>query len=242
MWKNWFYYSKSERRVIVLLSVVLTITIVLVSIEATSGDTFKLDDKSLALADSLSHKIRESKKRFVRDSSYNSRAVKSHVSEKREKRKVGTFHETAGYKPLYIKQEKFSEGTLVDLNIADTTVLKKIPGIGSVISRNIVHYRERLGGFYDISQLLEVRYVDSTLLKWFKLESGIFRKLKVNYDNIDVLKSHPYMNYYKAKAIIEYRNRRGNLKNISQLSFLKEFNSKDIEKLKKYLDFSIIHN
>lgn len=42
---------------------------------------------------------------------------------------------------------KYPEGTLVDLSEADTTELKKIPGIGSGIARMIVAYRKRLGGF-----------------------------------------------------------------------------------------------
>ncbi|EKC54292.1 hypothetical protein LEA_15930 [human gut metagenome] len=63
---------------------------------------------------------------------------------------------------------KYPEGTLVDLSEADTTELKKIPGIGSGIARMIVAYRKRLGGFYDTVQLKEVNYVDEDMLKWFK--------------------------------------------------------------------------
>ena len=42
---------------------------------------------------------------------------------------------------------KYQPGTVVSLNSADTTELKKIPGVGSSIARMIVNYRERLGGF-----------------------------------------------------------------------------------------------
>ena len=40
---------------------------------------------------------------------------------------------------------KYPEGTLVDVNVADTAELKKIPGIGSGIAKAIVGYRNRLG-------------------------------------------------------------------------------------------------
>ena len=40
---------------------------------------------------------------------------------------------------------KYLPGTVVSLNSADTTELKKIPGVGSNIARMIVNYRERLG-------------------------------------------------------------------------------------------------
>ena len=43
---------------------------------------------------------------------------------------------------------KYLLGTVISLNSADTTELKKIPGIGSSIARMIVNYRERLGGFF----------------------------------------------------------------------------------------------
>lgn len=42
---------------------------------------------------------------------------------------------------------KYLPGTIISLNSADTTELKKIPGIGSSIARMMVNYRERLGGF-----------------------------------------------------------------------------------------------
>ena len=50
----------------------------------------------------------------------------------------------------YKKAFKYPEGTLVDVGVADTVELKKIPGIGSVISRRIVGYRRVLVGFYDL--------------------------------------------------------------------------------------------
>lgn len=56
---------------------------------------------------------------------------------------------------LYSPQEKrdslamfkYPPGTVVALNHADTTELKKIPGIGSSLARTIVDYRKQLGGF-----------------------------------------------------------------------------------------------
>lgn len=48
---------------------------------------------------------------------------------------------------------KYPPGTIIDLNQADTTELKKIPGIGSRIARSIVNHRRLLGGFYQIEQL-----------------------------------------------------------------------------------------
>lgn len=132
---------------------------------------------------------------------------------------------------------KFDEGTVVDINTADTAVLMKVPKIGSGISKMIVAYRNRLGGFYDVRQLYEVEFVDSAMIKWFKVDTGVFRKLKVNSDGIDVLRNHPYMDFYKAKAIVEFRRKRGKIEGLSQISMFEEFSEKDLERLKHYFSF-----
>ena len=132
---------------------------------------------------------------------------------------------------------KYPEGTLVDVNTADTTELKKIPGIGSGIARRIVAYRNRLGGFYSLEQLNEVEFVSADLLKWFKLESDSVRKLSINRAGLDQLRAHPYINFYQAKVIIEYRRKRGEIKSLSQLSLYEEFTEKDLKRLSAYISF-----
>lgn len=132
---------------------------------------------------------------------------------------------------------KYPEGTLVDVNAADTTELKKIPGIGSGIARTIVAYRNRLGGFYEVEQLKEIKYVDEEMIKWFKLENPSIRQIPVNRAGLDKLRAHPYINFYQAKVIIEHRRKNGALKSLSQLSLYEEFTEKDLERLSHYLVF-----
>lgn len=132
---------------------------------------------------------------------------------------------------------KYPEGTVIDLNTADTTALKRIPGIGSGLARMIVAYRNRLGGFYNIAQLQEVPHVGEELNKWFKIESDSLHRLRVNRDGLDRLRAHPYMNFYKAKAIVEYRRKRGKIKSLSRLSLFEEFSEEDLRRLSPYLSF-----
>lgn len=132
---------------------------------------------------------------------------------------------------------KYEEGTIVDLNKADTSILKRIPGIGSTLARMIVVYRQRLGGFYDVSQLQEVPHVGVELNKWFVVTPAGLHKIQVNSASLDKLRSHPYMDFYKAKAIMEYRRKRGKIKGLSQLSMFKEFTEKDLKRLSPYLTF-----
>ena len=133
--------------------------------------------------------------------------------------------------------DKYSEGTKVNVNIADTIELKKIPGIGSVIARNIVAYRQRLGGFYDLEQLLEVRFFTPELLEWFVLGDSQVNKLRVNRESLDKLRAHPYLNFYQAKIIVEHRKKRGEIKSLSQLSLYEEFTEKDLNRLSAYISF-----
>lgn len=132
---------------------------------------------------------------------------------------------------------KYEEGTIVDLNKADTSILKRIPGIGSTLARMIVVYRQRLGGFYDVSQLQEVPHVGVELNKWFVVTPAGLHKIQVNSASLDKLRSHPYMDFYKAKAIMEYCRKRGKIKGLSQLSMFEEFTEKDLKRLSPYLTF-----
>lgn len=132
---------------------------------------------------------------------------------------------------------KYPVGTMVDLNEADTTELKKIPGIGSGVAKMIVSYRRRLGGFYDIAQLKEIKYINEDMLGWFKLGNTPIHRINGNSAGLDKLRSHPYINFYQAKVIIEYRRKNGKLKSLSQISLYEEFTEKDLERLSHYLVF-----
>ena len=132
---------------------------------------------------------------------------------------------------------KFDEGTQVDLNTVDTSDLKRIPGIGSGIARQIVQYRQRLGGFYEVNQLKDLPYVTDDMLPWFRLEEVHLEKIEINKAGLEQLRNHPYMNFYKAKVILEHRRKRGKINDISQLSLYEEFSDDDIKRLSPYLSF-----
>lgn len=133
--------------------------------------------------------------------------------------------------------EKYACGTKVDLNRADTTEMKKIPGIGSGIARLICGYRQRLGGFYHISQLREINLDDSKLADWFIVDTAAIVRIPVNRSGINRLNRHPYINFYQAKVLVEYRKKHGPLRNLKPLSLYEEFTPKDLERMAHYLSF-----
>lgn len=140
--------------------------------------------------------------------------------------------------PVDSSRIKYPEGTVIDLNAADTVQLKHIPGIGSGLAKMIIVYRNRLGGYSSVNQLQEIAHLDTAVNKWFTIETGIYRPLRINRSNLDQLRNHPYMNFYKAKAILEFRRKRGKIKGLSQLSMFQEFTEKDLQRLQPYLDFN----
>lgn len=131
---------------------------------------------------------------------------------------------------------KLSAGESVDLNTADTILLQRVPGIGSYFARQITNYRSRLGGFYALHQLLEIDDFPQQALPFFKV-SGEVHKLNINQLTLNELKHHPYLNYYQARDIVNYRRLRGQLKSLDDLRLLHDFTPTDMERLSHYVAF-----
>lgn len=133
---------------------------------------------------------------------------------------------------------KYLPGTIIDLNSADTTELKKIPGIGSSIARMIINYRERLGGFYRIEQLQEIHLKAEKLRSWFSIDARQTHRINLNKAGIERIMHHPYINYYQAKVIIEYRKKKGSLRSLKQLALYEEFTPADFERIEPYICYN----
>ena len=128
----------------------------------------------------------------------------------------------------------------VKLNSADTTELKSLPGIGSFFAKNIVDYRNKLGGFIEKEQLLEVYAFDSTRMSnienFIIIDSIELRKVDVNNDDFKTILRHPYIEYEDVKKIVNYRESKGMIKNWEQ--YLKVVGREDVdERLERYLSF-----
>lgn len=137
------------------------------------------------------------------------------------------------------KQEKYAPGTIIDINTADTTALKKIPGIGSFYAKRICEYRERMGGFVSTAQLHEIEGLPADLEKWIKVEaSPTLVKIKINTATFKQIIRHPYLNYEQTKSIVRYRDKFGPLRSFQPLTLDSNFRKQDFERLSPYIDFS----
>ena len=145
-------------------------------------------------------------------------------------------------KPKWIPNKFKKEIIPFEINSADTTALKQIKGIGSKLSERIIKHRNNLGGFHSLKQLKEVYGLDSNLItknsKYF-LELNVSQIIKLNLDTsgVKTLIRHPYLNYKKAIAIVNYRAQHGNYKSIKDLMKIHLLKLEDVEKLRPYLPF-----
>lgn len=134
-------------------------------------------------------------------------------------------------------QVKYQPGIIIELNKVDTTELKKIPGIGSGYAKMIVNYRKQLGGFTDIKQLQEIHLKVEILRSWFSVDTNLISRINLNKVSLERMMYHPYINFYQAKVIVEYRKKKGKLSNLKQLSLYEEFTKEDLERISPYICF-----
>ncbi len=232
-WRDLLYFSKGERRALTLLLCLITIAGILLLVYDHNKDTVPLEAKYIIHPENAPKPI-------AIDTTINipNKTDDINKTEKSKKNTNKTNRKT--YTP-YKKSEKFTIGTIVELNTADTTTLKKVPGIGSVYARRIVKYRELLGGFYKIDQLKEVYGMDEeryqSLKNWFHVDRQLIAKLPVNYLPLDSIVKHPYLNYRQALAICRLCIQKGKLTGWENLQLMEEFSEQDKERLKPYLLF-----
>lgn len=145
--------------------------------------------------------------------------------------------------PRYVSHKR---DTILNLRTADTTELKMIKGIGSYRAKQIIRYREQLGGFASVEQLCEVKALQpllkdslstDSLLSHFFIDSVRVVPLKVNSMHVERLQRHPYLSFEQARAIYELRRKKIHLKHLDQLRTLDCLTEQDIQRLRPYLSF-----
>ncbi|MBQ9144509.1 MAG: helix-hairpin-helix domain-containing protein [Paludibacteraceae bacterium] len=137
--------------------------------------------------------------------------------------------------------QKENKDTIINLRTADTTELKMLYGIGSYRARQIVRYREQLGGFVRVEQVLEAKGMDGvnadTLLQHLYMDSVIVEQIPINQVGVQRLARHPYLRFEQAKTIYELRRQKICLDSIQQLNELDCLSSETLEKIAPYLNF-----
>lgn len=132
---------------------------------------------------------------------------------------------------------KIKENEHVVLNTADTTQLRTVPGIGTYYAKEIVRHGQWLGGYVSIDQLDEIEGFPQESKKYFVIQGASPKKLNVNKLDLQQLRKHPYINYYQAKTILDYRRLHGKITSLDDLRLSKDFPPEAIRRLEPYVEF-----
>ena len=234
IFKEFFYLRKSDRKVILTLLCVIAIALGVIFLTGGENDT----SNELLATDSIpaKHNTRESLSRqpyrektvYVR-----TKVVYRDTAFSRGKALTDAEHDSV----VAHYQVKLKTGEHIVLNTADTTQLKMVPGIGSYFARKVVQYGQRLGGYVSVDQLDEIENFPLDAKDYLVIENARPHLLNVNTLSLNDLKKHPYINFYMARAITDYRRLHGPLKSLQDLRLSKDFPPEVIARLTPYVEY-----
>lgn len=157
-------------------------------------------------------------------------------------------YKVSGYYALpFVKNDSNWKGTksrepdfFVEINSADTMELQRLRGIGPGFARRIVSYRNKLGGFYGKSQILEVFGMDTGRYNMIRdhliVNSDSVRKIDINNVTFKSLISHPYFPYEITREIILYRKKAKRFHSMEELKNVKGVNDSVYRKISLYVE------
>lgn len=127
-----------------------------------------------------------------------------------------------------------------DINRMDSADWERLPGIGPVLARRIIRYREGLGGFGSISQLTEVYGLKDSLVDQLRPRLRIspgdsVLMINLNQASLDALDRHPYISRQLATLILSYRKQHGPFQHLDDLLAIPLVNPELLNKLRPYL-------
>ncbi len=129
---------------------------------------------------------------------------------------------------------------IVEINAADSEALVSIRGIGPAFAKRIMQYRKKLGGFQKKEQLMEIFGIDPDRYEELKdqmtVNARLIHPININTATEDQLRTHPYIRWKSAKAIINYRAQHGNYTDLDQLREIQSIDYEAYQKMLPYLD------
>lgn len=233
--RDFFYLRKSDRKVILTLLCVIVTALCVIFLTGGDGES-----NELTPADTLPAKrdYRDSTRRQTYREHTKTVYVRTKVVYRDTTYRRGKALNEAEYDSVKAHyQMKIKPGEHVVLNTADTTVLKTVPGIGPYYARKVMEYGERLGGYVWVDQLDEIEGFPLDAKNYLVIEGASPRLLNVNTLSLNELRRHPYINFYQAKAITDYRRLHGPLHSLNDLRLSKDFPPEAIKRLEPYIEF-----
>ena len=200
--KEYLFFSKNDRRNIVLLSIIIVV----------------LSAFRIVYANYKTNKDYEKYSQMVSNSSQN---VEVSVQQKKaetfpqakdnQKVELAANQQTTQTKKEVKPVKQKVEPVIVNLNAADSAGLLPLSGIGPVFAGRIIKYRDRLGGFFYKEQLLEVKYFTQEMLDKIQdnivIDTSLIQKLPINKLEFKEILRHPYVDYEMTVVIVNERKK-----------------------------------
>ena len=233
MIREFFYLQKSDRKVILVL---LGVIVIAVGVIFLTGEEENLSNV-LAPSDTLKTEKRRDTTRHFRERTKTVYVRTKVVYRDTAYRRAASHRYAASDSAAPVYSKKIRKGEFIVLNTADTMALKTIPGIGPFFARKIVSYGQRLGGYVSVDQLDEIEDFPLDAKDYLVIQDAMPKKLNINQLSLNELRKHPYINFYQAKAITDYRRLHGPISSLDDLRLLKDFPPEAIERLMPYVAY-----
>ena len=129
----------------------------------------------------------------------------------------------------------------IDINTSDSATFENLYGIGPVLSARIIKYRRLLGGYARIDQLKEVYGLSSETYEAIRekifADSTMINRININSVGFKELAHFPYFEKYEISAILKYREIKGRIKSMDDLTDNKLIMLEKAIKVRPYLKF-----
>jgi DNA uptake protein ComE-like DNA-binding protein len=238
--KNWFGFSRSERRsTFILLFLTVLIIVFRYSYPDSKISVRDITDNQLSAEDLSYLTASDNKSANV---NYSSVDVKtSYDSLRKTRRSVYSKGTINKYDTQGRRQFAGSHKPLIDINLSDSATLMKLPGIGPVFSARIIKYRLFLGGFARIEQLKEVYGLPVETFDQIKgsisVDSGVIRRININTAGYKELSKIRYLEKYEINAILKYKELEGRINGMQDLTGNKLISVDKAFRVRPYLKF-----
>lgn len=129
----------------------------------------------------------------------------------------------------------------IAINSATKEALQRIRGIGPVLSKRIVNYRQRIGGFHSSDQFSEIYGLKGASLEALTQQTTIdassIRKIAVNAATTAQMRQHPYLDKWDVIAAIVSKRGAHPLTDVRFLLEEKQLSPQAYDRLLPYLSF-----
>jgi competence ComEA-like helix-hairpin-helix protein len=124
------------------------------------------------------------------------------------------------------------------LNSINIDEIQKVKGIGPSYAKRIIKYRNLLGGYTQINQLMEVYGMDQEryqqIKPFFEIDTDSIQQLSLKTASYSQLLRHPYISKDLAYEITDYRKMHGGFKSVEELKTISIVNDSLYQKIYLY--------